>query len=295
MTTAEGDLFGRWRRARPRGMPGPFHAGGMRVNGSHSLRLNPAPTGPRTSVRSRGIMCLADKPLEGASLVMLSTNPMSAATQSRFVTTTNEMPDSSTAKPLNTTDAAPMNTVYRYARVQTSPSRGVRSPSAARSTTAFISQHGQRPDLPRHNTTNSVITAKRHEGRTANPSACICAGDSCRHQRSTAMLSTRPRRRWPLGRVARARRAASRCCSGCPRMALHPAMSNHPESTSVPRGDGDGRNSASRLLSSCQTPTCRRGKTGGRSTHDRIIRHLGYPRQTTGLRRFARRISRAGQ
>jgi hypothetical protein len=36
-----------------------------------------------------------------------------------------------------------------------------------------------------------------------------------------------------------------------------------------------------------QTPSCRRGKTGGRSTLDRIIRHLGYARQAkdyAGLR-----------
>jgi hypothetical protein len=59
--------------------------------------------------------------------------------------------------------------------------------------------------------------------------------------------------------------------------------------------DGDGRNSASRLLSCGQTPMCRHGKTGGRSAHDRVIWHLGYPRQTSGLRGLARRLSLPGR
>jgi hypothetical protein len=37
------------------------------------------------------------------------------------------------------------------------------------------------------------------------------------------------------------------------------------------------------LRSDAYLPTCRRGKTGVRSTHDRIVRHIGYARQTTGL------------
>jgi len=38
-------------------------------------------------------------------------------------------------------------------------------------------------------------------------------------------------------------------------------------------------------------PVRRSSKTGGGSAYDRIIRHLGWARQATGLRWFARRIS----
>jgi len=79
-----------------------------------------------------------------------------------------------------------------------------------------------------------------------------------------------------------ARPSAFRSCRSCTPSNLtlllwlaqdcpHPAMKTIPNRRQSQRGDGDGRNSASHLLSYGQSPTCRRGKTGGRAAHDRVI------------------------